>query len=118
MPDLAAFLQVIQPTLETQLANSAFVNYSGKLKLSFYQDGVLFKFEKGKIMEISNLGFDELEKSQVQFPLPTFLHLVFGYRTVEELREIHIDCATQNEETANLINTLFPKKPSEVWAIS
>ena len=118
VPDLAAFLKVIQPVLEARLTKSAFVNYTGELKLSFYQDGVLFKFEKGKITELRNLGFDELEKSQAQFPPLTFLHLVFGHRTVAELRAIHIDCATQNEETANLINALFPKKPSEVWPIS
>ena len=118
IPDLAAFLKVIQPVLEARLAKSAFMNYTGELKLSFYLDGLLLKFEKGQITEISNLSCDELEKSQAQFPPHTFLHLVFGHRTVAELSKTHIDCATQNEETANLINALFPKKPSEVWPIS
>jgi hypothetical protein len=118
VPDLAAFLSLIQPVLEARLAESAFANYSGELKLSFYKDGLLFKFEKGRITEIKNLGFDELEKPQAHFPPYTFLHFVFGHRTVDELREIHTDCYTQKPEIANLLNALFPKKTSDVWAIS
>ena len=118
VPNLAAFLLNIQPVLERRLAHSAFVNYSGELKLSFYKDGLLIKFDKGKITEIKNLGFDELEKPQAEFPPLTFLHLVFGHRTVRELHKIHIDCLIRDDMTTNLIDSLFPKKPSEVWAIS
>lgn len=118
VPDLAAFLQAVRPVLEAHLASSAFVNYSGELKLSFYKDGLLFKFEKGRITELRQLNFDELEKSQAQFPPLTFLHLVFGHRSVEDLSKIYIDCTTKDEETANLINALFPKRVSEVWPIS
>jgi len=118
VPDLAAFLSNIQPVLEDRLAHSAFANYSGELKLSFYKDGLLVKFDKGKITEIQNLTFEELEKPQAEFPPYTFLHLVFGHRTVRELREIHIDCMVKDKVTANLIDALFPKQASEVWPIS
>jgi hypothetical protein len=118
VPDLTAFITKIQPALEERLAHSAFANYSGELKISFYKDGLLIKLDKGKITEIKNLAFAELEKPQAEFPPFTFLHLVFGHRTVRELRAIHIDCMVKNEVTANLIDALFPKQVSEVWPIS
>ena len=118
VPDLAAFLNKVRPVLEKRLAHSPFVNYSGELKLSFYKNGLLFQFEKGKITEIRNLGFEELEKTQAEFPSLTFLHLVFGHRTMGELQEIYIDCRANKNLTVHLIDTLFPKRASEVWPIS
>jgi hypothetical protein len=118
VPDLAAFLNLIKPVLESRLAESAFVNYTGELKLSFYRDGLSMKFEKGKITSIENIEFDELEGANAQFPPFTFLHLVFGHRSVDELKYIYIDCGTKDEETANLIDALFPKKVSEIWPVS
>lgn len=118
VPDLAAFLMTIKPVLESRLAESAFINYSGELKLSFYKDGLSMHFEKGQITSIENLAFDSLEGYHAQFPPLTFLHLVFGHRTVDELKYIHIDCETKDEETVNLINALFPKKVSEIWPVS
>lgn len=118
VPDLAAFLNTIKPALEARLAGSPFMNYSGELKLSFYKDGLYLKFEKGQLTEIKNLAFEELEKPQAEFPPFVFLHLVFGHRTVRELREIYVDCMVRNDVTANLIDALFPKKVSEVWPIS
>ena len=118
VPDLAAFLNNIRPVLEDRLAHSAFVNYSGELKLSFYKDGLLITFDKGKITEIRNLGFEELEKPQAEFPPYTFLHLLFGHRTMSEMQEIYIDCRPGNNLSQHLIDTLFPKQPSEVWPIS
>ena len=56
VPDLAAFLNNVRPVLEARLAQSAFVNYSGELKIGFYKDGLLIKFERGKITEIRKIG--------------------------------------------------------------
>jgi hypothetical protein len=118
VPDVAAFLKTIQPRIEANLAASPFVNHTGKLKLSFYTNGVLLDFEKGKLKSIAPLTFDELEKSDVRFPAFTFLHLLFGHRTIEELAHIYADLETKDKETKELIGALFPKKISHVWPIS
>jgi len=118
VPDLAAFLNLIKPVLKKRLAGSAFVNYTGELKFSFYKDGLNITFEKGKIASIENLAFDALEGCRAEFPALTFLHLLFGHRTIGELKYIYPDCTTKDEETAYLINALFPKKASEIWPVS
>ena len=118
VPDIAAFLEVIQPKIEANLAASPFVNHTGKLKMSFYNNGVLLDFEKGKLKSIVPLAFDELEKSDTRFPAHTFLHLLFGHRTIEELSHIYVDMETKDRETKELIGALFPKKLSHIWPIS
>ena len=118
VPDVAAFLKVIGSRIEENLAVSPFVNHTGKLKLSFYNNGVLLDFEKGKIKAIEPLAFDELDKSDASFPSLTFLHLVFGHRTIEELTNIYADLETKDKETRELIGALFPRKNSHVWPIS
>ena len=118
MPDVAAFLKAIQPRIEANLAASPFVNHTGKLKLSFYKNGVLLDFEKGKLKSIEPLAFDELEESDARFPAHTFLHLLFGHRTIEELSHIYVDLPTKDLETRGLINALFPKRVSQIWPIS
>jgi hypothetical protein len=118
VPDLAAFLKTIQPALETRLAESAFANYTGELKLNFYRDGLFLDFENGQLKTVKNLSFDELENSTANFPPLTFLHMVFGYRTIDEIKHMHKDCGTKDDLTAHLLDALFPKKISEVWPIS
>jgi hypothetical protein len=116
--DLPAFLTVIQPVLAQRLADSAFTNYSGELKLSFYTDGLRITFEKGLIKTIEPLPFEELEPNAASFPPLVFLHLVFGHHNMAELKDAFTDCLTRDDETLFLLNALFPKKPSEIWPVS
>jgi len=118
VPDLAAFLKTIQPVLETRLKESAFANYTGELKLNFYRDGLSLSFENGQLKTVKNLSFDELENSSAAFPPLTFVHMVFGYRTIDEIKYMHKDCGTKDDLTAHLLDALFPKKISKVWPIS
>ncbi len=118
VPDLAAFMKTIQPVLETRLKESAFANYTGELKLNFYRDGLSLNFANGQLKTINNLSFNELENSTANFPPLTFLHMAFGYRSIEEIKHMHKDCGTKDDLTAHLLDALFPKKISEVWPIS
>jgi len=118
VPDLVAFLKTIKPALETRLKESAFANTTGELKLNFYRDGLSLDFENGQLKTVKALSFDELENSTANFPPLTFLHMVFGYRSIDEIKYMHKDCGTKDDLTAHLLDALFPKKLSEVWPIS
>jgi hypothetical protein len=76
------------------------------------------RFEKGMIGEISALSNTDLENCDAHFPPLTFLHLVFGYRSLDDVKYLFPDCATKDDETGNLLGVLFPKKPSTIWPIS
>jgi hypothetical protein len=118
LPDLLAFLQEIIPALEARLADTPFDYYTGEVKLNFYRDGVKLVFTRGHLDEIKKLGPEDLEKSTASFPELTFTQLLFGHRSMDELDHAYTDCYAKNEESKNLLNTLFPKKPSDIWPIS
>ena len=116
--DLLAFLRLIKPALERRLSQSAFAHYTGNLKLSFYRGGIALNIQNGEIIEIKPLSFKELGDAHAAFPPLTHLHLIFGHRSMTELQHAFADCTTKNDETRNLLDSLFPKRPSEIWVIS
>jgi hypothetical protein len=75
-------------------------------------------FEKGKITCIENWGPTTEERGMAGFPDLTFLQLVFGYRTFEELEQSFADCWYRDDEVRVLLNTLFPKHASSVMFVN
>ena len=118
VPDLPAFLTHIGPALERRLSSSACAGHTGELKISFYRDGVRLVFENGRL--VSAQGWKpkiKADEGMAAFPNLTFLQLIFGYRSLPELRYAYADFWA-NEEATALLEVLFPKKPSSVWSIS
>lgn len=117
--DLPAFVQHIAPALEARLANSPLAGHTGELKLSFYRDGLKFVFETGRLVSLERWKpSPEGHSGDAAFPGLTFLQLVFGYRSLADLRYAFADCFTTNEDVRLLIQTLFPRQPSDIWAVS
>lgn len=117
VPDVPAFLRHITPVLEQRLANSIAAGHSGELKVSFYRSGVLMKFTAGR------LTFEPWQpqpraEGEAAFPNLTFLHLLFGHRTLAELRHLFPDCWVESDEARVLLEALFPKQPSRFWPVS
>jgi hypothetical protein len=117
--DLPDFLRTISPILEKRLASSSIAGYNGELKITFYRSGLRLAFEKGKLTAAEPYKPNPVGHSgNAAFPELTFLQLLFGYRSLEELRYAFVDCWAGNDEVSVLLNTLFPKQASLVWAIS
>jgi len=119
VPDLPAFVQHIAPALENRLAGSIAVGYSGEQHISFYREGMRLVFEHGKLTgaEPWQPGPKEQE-GDAAFPGLTFLQLLFGYRSLEELKASFADCWWKSDETRAVLEALFPKKPSQVMPVS
>lgn len=118
VPHPAKFIKEIAPALEAHLSDSAFANYTGEIKLNFYRDGLLMTFKDGHLEKIKSLSNTELDKPTVNFPPLVFLHLLFGHRNMDELSHIFADCGTRRDENKRLLDTLFPKRSSDIWSIS
>ena len=118
VPDLPDFLRHVAPVLERRLAGSPLVGYAGELKISFYRDGLRLAFEEGKLTaaEAWRPTFDD--GGDAAFPDLTFLQLLLGYRSLEELDYAFADCWAGGDEAQALLDTLFPKQPSDVWPIA
>lgn len=117
VPDLPDFLRTVAPVLEERLARSALVGYSGELWLNFYRDGVHLAFEQGRLTTAERWDAPANTAQSTEFPALTFLQLLFGYRSFDELRDAFPDCGGRLEARL-LLDALFPKQTSVVWPVS
>jgi hypothetical protein len=115
VPNLPDFIQTISPVLEERLAKSYAVGYNGELKLSFFKGGLILALENGKLKSVEPWKKPEREKASSLFPDLTFLQLLFGYRSYDELKAAIPDCYSYINEAEVLLRILFPKKPSRVY---
>jgi GNAT superfamily N-acetyltransferase len=118
VPDLVGFLRHITPVLERRLAQSALVGHTGELKVSFYRSGRRLEFADGQLKAVEPWQPTPGEEGTAAFPDLTFLQLLLGYRTCEELHYAFPDCWTANDEAHALLEALFPKRASLVWGVS
>jgi GNAT superfamily N-acetyltransferase len=119
IPDLVGFVQHITPALERRLAESVMVGHTGELKISFYRSGLRLAFEQGKIAGVEPWQPTSEDGSEddgmARFPDRTFLQLLLGYRSLEELEYAFKDCSHRSDEARALARALFPKQTSYLF---
>ncbi len=118
VPDLPGFLNHIKPALEKRIAGSIAVGHSREIKISFYREGLRLVLENGRLVTIESWEPSPEEEGNAAFPGLTFLQILFGYRSFDDLRESFPDCWYANEEDRALIDILFPKKFSDVFPVA
>ena len=118
VPNLPGFLMHIRSVLEKRLVGSVMENHSGTLRLNFYSYQLSLNFEQGRLKEVVPFQAASYQDGDALFPDTTFLDLLFGHRSVEELRYIYPDCYPSNNGAAVLLDLLFPRKPSCVSVLS
>lgn len=119
--DIPDFLRHIRPVLEDRIEQSYIAGHTGDLWLSFFTDGIKMVFENGKVKSVEPWEKPDTEReAMATFPGLTFLQLLFGYRSFNELKASFPDCfdyASRNQEAIVVLRTLFPKKASDVWGL-
>ena len=119
IPDLPGFLRHISPFLEERLAASPLNGHSGEFKVTFYRSGLRLVLEKGRLAKIEPYQPTPVgHAGDAAFPGLTFLQLLMGYRSLDELKFAFADCFYENDEIYALLNILFPKQNSDIWPIS
>jgi hypothetical protein len=116
--DVPGFLRHIAPVLEDRLARSIAVGHTGDLKLSFYRTGIRLTFDAGRLTSIEPWQPTHDDEGGAAFPGLTFLQLLFGYRSLDELRTAFPDCWTEGDTPRALLGILFPKQPSDFWPVA
>ena len=117
--DLPRFLRHVAPALEQRLAQSPACGHTGQVRVSFYRSGLRLGFERGRLVTIEpwHPGPKEQE-GDIAFAGLTFLQVLFGYRSLDELHASFADCWWSSNEVRALFDALFPKKPSQVLCLS
>ena len=114
--DVPAFLRHIAPALEARLARSPLAGHTGEIKINEYTRGFRLDWEQGKIVTIEPWTPADNQDGHAAFPPLVFLRLLFGHRSLAELRAFYPDCWAEDEADA-LLNTLFPRANSQVIGV-
>jgi hypothetical protein len=116
--DLHAWIDHIDSVIEKRIRKSVMAGYSGELRLNFYESQLKLSFENGLISDIGTYEPSTFFDGDAFFPGMTFLQLLFGYRSFDELKYAYPDCFTDKNEPAILLPILFPKHPSFITMLS
>lgn len=117
VPDVPGFIRHIAPALQDRLTRSTMAGFSGELKISEYRRGFKLIFENGILSSVEGWQPTPEEGGDCGFPPLVFLQLLFGRKSLLELREAFPDVWTK-DETQVLLDALFPKMYSCVYQIS
>ncbi len=116
VPDLPGFVRRIAPILEQRLADSVMAGHTGAVAIDFYRGGLRLVFEQGKLTLVEDWQKPVWGQAQAGFPPFVFLQLLFGYRSLAELRYAFPDVWADGD-AQTLLNTLFPSQPSLVMPL-
>jgi hypothetical protein len=117
VPDLPGFLRHLAPVLEERLYGSVAAGHTGEIKVSFYGSGLLLGLASGRLSKVEAWSPTVEETGDAAFPDLTFLQLLFGYRTLDELDHAFADCLPGEGDARVLLQAMFPRRPSELWPV-
>jgi predicted N-acetyltransferase YhbS len=117
VPDLPEFLRHIRPVLERRLEASVAAGHTGQVKVSFYGGGLRLELERGRLSAVEHWSPTVEEEGDAAFPDLTFLQLLFGHRSLEELEHAFADCSPGERDARVLLGALFPRRPSALWPV-
>ncbi len=114
---IPAFLRYIAPALEKRLENSVVESYTGELKIDMYRGGIHMVFEHGRLTAAEPWQLPIYNSNAgAGCPQLVFLQLLFGHRSLDELRYAFPD-VWADRDAEILLKTLFPAKPSATLSL-
>lgn len=118
VPDVVSFVRLVAPALERRLKGSVAAGHTGELRISFYRNGLKLALEGGAVTTVEPWSPDTATEGDAAFPDLTFLQLLLGFRSLEELEHAYADCWVDNDGARAVVDSLFPPQPSDVWPVA
>ena len=101
----------VAPVLEERLSNSVAARHTATLDFSFYSSGLRLEIPHGRINSAELWNPTPENPGDAAFPDLTFLRLLFGHHSLEELSHAFSDCSPGAGDTQALLEALFPQTP-------
>lgn len=113
---IPSFIRHVAPALERRLAASPMAGYSGAISIDFYRGGLRLELKAGTLESVADWRRTGWETANAGFPEFVFLELLFGYRSLHELRDLAPDNWAEGE-AAPVLDALFPKRHASLVAL-
>ncbi len=118
IPDWMRLLQKFGPIWTARLARAGYHQLTTELTINLFRQAYRLHFVDGTLAGVDALGFVDAsmgaEGGDLCISPDAFTRLLFGYRTLEELRDAWPDTAIRALRRP-LLDALFPKLASYVW---
>ena len=115
IPNMASLLQKISPVLERRLEGTMFEGLTYDVIMNTFQNCYKLKFVNGKIIDVTDLGPQQVNENQTfRAPPNDLARLVLGAYSIKEIEQNNIDFIVRGEVRL-IVETLFPKKESSVY---
>ena len=112
VPDFIPLLWQLRTLLERRLQASVFRHYTGSLILWFFRHGLEMVWHEGLLQQVRPWSAPAYgEQFHATYPPGIFAQQLFGWRSFRELHAWRKDVWARGE-SIELLETLFPSKPS------
>lgn len=116
--DLPKLLYAIKPVIERRLEASYVSGYTGDLTIhSFQKTAVKMTFKDGMLLNVTEDALFPEWKADAAFPNHTFLNVIFGHRSPDELRRVLPEVFFKRK-AAVLLDAMFPVNHSALLPIA
>ena len=113
--DLAGFLHHVRCELTRTLRAHPNGNISGNLNLSCYSSGLQIEIEHGEVIRVDPMKPSAI-RPDASFDRDDLMRLITGNRSFSELEADSPSNWTNNDRTRAILEMLFPKRDSHIWA--
>ena len=113
--NMTNMLQKISPVLERRLKGTMFEGLTYDVIMNSFQNCYKLKFVNGKIVDVTNLGPQQVNENQAfRAPPKDLARLVLGAYSIKEIEQNNIDFIVRGEIRL-IAETLFPKRESSIY---
>lgn len=115
IPNMVEFLKKISPVLEKRLEGTMFEGITYDVAMNTFQNCYVLKFINGKIVDVTDLGPQEVDENRAfRSPPLDLVRLVLGVYSIKELKQNNIDFIVSSSVRL-IVETLFPKLESAIY---
>ena len=114
VPDVPRILTKLAPVLNRRIAGSIHAGYSGTLIIGIDDGGIELSFDDGCFTGATQVGRTDRSVRTAWFNQSGFQQILFGRQSVKSIVETEADHWVRNRGYADLLQTLFPQKLSDV----
>jgi len=119
IPRLENFLTKLAPVFEQRIAAAGFFGLTHALTINLFRQAYRLLFDAGILTAVQALGFVDTsmgaDGGDLCIPPDAFMRLLLAYRSLDELLDAWPDTIIK-PQSRNLIDALFPKKDSYLYA--